>query len=398
MNTRALTPRGLQDCVLLLVDDEPVNLDLLEEFLGNDGYGGMLRAQNAFEAVRLFEQHAPDIVLLDLHMPRHDGFDLLRAVQQRTAPGDFLPVLVLTADASPAARMRALSEGAHDFLTKPLDALEVSLRVRILLRTRLLHHEQRRAMYVREHVLSVVAHDLRNPLASIAMDAEMLRHLTGDDEPVQLKTVQRIERTAASMQRLIDDLLEVSRIQYGMFAIRAAHAAPAAVFAEAEALLSGLARSRGIRLSFDGPKELPLVRVDSERIVQVFSNLIGNALKFTPAAGTVRVSWQARDTEVVVSVADTGPGISEAQLAHVFSPFWQAHERERRRGLGLGLVITRGIVESHGGRIWIESTVGRGTTVHFTIPFAATARQADRKSAVEVSASPQVPASPGVTA
>ena len=206
MNTRVLMPRGLEDCVLLLVDDEPVNLDLLEEFLGNDGYGGMLRAHNAFEAIRLFEQHAPDIVLLDLHMPRHDGFDLLRAVQQRTAPGDFLPV-VLTADASPGARSRALSEGAHDFLTKPLDALEVSLRVRILLRTRLLHHEQRRAMYVREHVLSVVAHDLRNPLASIATDAEMLRHLTGDDEPAQLKAVQRIERTAPSMQRLIDDLL-----------------------------------------------------------------------------------------------------------------------------------------------------------------------------------------------
>jgi signal transduction histidine kinase len=100
---------------------------------------------------------------------------------------------------------------------------------------------------------------------------------------------------------------------------------------------------------------------------QVFSNLIGNALKFTPAGGLVHVGWSVRAAELVVSVRDTGEGIPEHQLAQVFSPFWQ-NERAERNGLGLGLVITRAIVEAHGGRIWIESAAGQGTTVHFTVP------------------------------
>lgn len=361
--------RDLCDCVLLLVDDEPANLDLLEEFLADDGYGALLRAANADEAIALFEEQAPDIVLLDLHMPVRSGFDVLGEVQQRTEPGDFLPVLVLTADASPGVRARALSQGAHDFLIKPLDALEVRLRVRNLLRTRLLHYEQRRATYAREHVLSVVAHDLRNPLASISMDAEMLRNLISrEEQPVQAEAAGRIERAAGRMQKLIDDLLEVCRLQHGTFAIRAEPIPPYAILQEANGMLQPLARNRRILLSFDGPTDLPLVRVDTGRMVQVLSNLVGNALKFTPAGGIVRVTWYARGAELLVAVADTGPGIPEEQRPHVFRPFWQASGQDFK-GLGLGLVITRAIVEAHGGRIWIESETGRGTTAFFSIPF-----------------------------
>jgi signal transduction histidine kinase len=364
-------PRSLGDCVLLLVDDEEPNLDLLESFLAPDGYAAMLRARDGAEALALLDEHRPDIVLLDLHMPVHGGFDVLRDLQRRADPGHFLPVLVLTADASGDARVRALSGGAHDYLTKPLDRVEVRLRVRNLLRTRLLHEAQRGAVCAREQVLSVVAHDLRNPLSSILIDAEMLRHLLDDSgDAVAAQSIRRIERTAGRMHGLIGDLLEVTRLQHGTFAVTAEARLPADVFADAESLLSPLAGSRGIALSFDGPRDLPPVCVDGERIVQALSNLVGNSLKFTPAGGTVRVRWVPREGELLVSVADTGRGIPATALPHVFSMFWQAHRERREAGLGLGLVITRAIVEAHGGRIWIDSAEGSGTTVQFSIPFA----------------------------
>jgi signal transduction histidine kinase len=363
--------RSLADCRILLIDDEQANLDLLEAFLEPDGYGALIRVSDPRDAPGLFEAERPDLVLLDLHMPWRSGFDVLRDVQQRTEPGDFIPVLVLTADVSPSTRMRALADGAHDFLTKPLDGLEVRLRVRNLLRTRLLHHEQRRATFAREHVLSVVAHDLRNPLASIVMDAEMLRHLLPETEqPAESKAVGRIERTARRMHALIDDLLEVTRVEHGTFAVHADPVAPAALMADADAMLQPLARTRGIRLTFDGPAVMPEIRVDADRIVQVLSNLVGNALKFTDSGGAVRVAWMQRKAELIVSVTDTGTGIPADQLPHVFRPFWQGARPGRRSGIGLGLVITRAIVEAHGGRIWIESEPGAGTTVRFSIPFA----------------------------
>jgi signal transduction histidine kinase len=363
--------RSLADCVLLLVDDEEANLDLLEEFLAPDAYAALIRVSDARAAVAAFDEHEPDIVLLDLHMPHRSGFDVLHDVQQRTLPGDSVPVLVLTADASAATRARALGAGAHDFLTKPLDALEVRLRVRNLLNTRLLYREQRRATYVREQVLSVVAHDLRNPLASIVMDAEMLRHLLPEEtQPAEHRAVRRIERTAGRMHALIDDLLEVTRLHHGTLAIAAERIAPHALLADAAAMLEPLARTRGVALEFAGPADLPDVHVDGERLVQVLSNLVGNGLKFTPPGGAVRVTWLQREAELIVSVADNGAGIPDDQLPHVFRPFWQGTRPGRRSGLGLGLVITRAIVEAHGGRIWIESTAGAGTTVHFTLPFA----------------------------
>jgi signal transduction histidine kinase len=342
-------------------------------------FASLSRTTDAREAVALFEARRPDLVLLDLHMPHLDGFEVLSRIQQRTLPSDFVPVLVLTADASRATRAQALSAGAHDFLTKPLDAIEVRLRVCNLLKTRLLHLEQRgaretaeAATRARELILSVVAHDLRNPLASIAMDAEMVRNLLSEEEHrVQCRTIVRIERTAQRMHALVEDLLEVSRLESGTFAICPRPVAPQTILADAEAMLQPLARARGIRLHFQGPADLPLLHADGERIIQLLSNLIGNALKFTPPAGAVHVRWAAQDAELALSVEDTGEGIPPEQLPHVFDPFWQGSAAARRRGLGLGLVIARAIVEAHGGRIAIESAVGSGTVVRFTVPLAA---------------------------
>jgi signal transduction histidine kinase len=208
------------------------------------------------------------------------------------------------------------------------------------------------------------------------MDAEMVRYLLSEEEhPDQHEGVVRIERIAHRMHAMIEDLLDVSRLERGTFAVRPVPVALHEVLAEAEAMLQPLARAKGVALTFEGA-ELPTIPADSGRVVQALSNLVGNALEFTPAEGRIRVSWEVVDTELTVCVADTGAGIPPEQVPLVFGEFWQgtSTSARRRSGIGLGLVITRAIVEAHGGRIGIESAVGVGTRVTFTLPAATTER------------------------
>jgi signal transduction histidine kinase len=379
-------------CTILMVDDEEANLDLLEAILLSEGYTALVRTRDPREVVPLFEASPPDLVLLDLHMPHLDGFAVLRQIRERTTDDDYLPVLVLTADITPEAKERALSGGARDFLTKPLDAVEVLLRVHNLLEARLLHRHQReareraealaaenarlfaearQATQARDRMLSVVAHDLRNPLAVVAMNAEMMLELMEPDaDPHHRETVEVIRQASARMQRLTDDLLDVSRVENGSFALQPAENLVRSLFRESERLHRPAAEAQGIEMVFDDAAGLPPVRVDGARVIQVLGNLLGNALKFTPAGGRVRVSAVTAGEQVEVSVDDTGPGIPPDQLSQLFDAFWQGHDGDRR-GVGLGLWIARSIVEAHGGKLRVDSRPGEGTTFTFTLPRAA---------------------------
>jgi signal transduction histidine kinase len=514
-----------RDCTILLIDDEEANLDLLEAFLEAEGYRSLERTADPGSAVEYFDRTRPDLVLLDLHMPFRDGFEILADIRERTPPDDYLPVLILTADVTSDARERALSGGARDFITKPFDAVEVLLRVRNLLETRLMHRAQREARMVaeaaerrarllaeagrvlgasldsatalsqltqvlvptfadacaialrdgdrpnpvgmlasdpsladrlsdaigasaspddppwpsengaardrlrtelrvrnevvgevvllrstgsvgfdgddlalieaiaarsalavenarlfagaqaatrlRDRMLSVVAHDLRNPLALVAMNAEMLLEMIDPDaDPYQLEMLSSLERAASRMQRLVEDLLDMSGIEQGGLSVQPSPCSLESLCREAIASATLAARGAGISLAIEVQRELPFVMADDARLLQVLSNLIGNALKFTPAGGVVTLVCERIAGDVRVSVRDTGSGIPADQVPHVFGAFWQARDADRR-GVGLGLWIARTIVESHGGRIWVESREGEGSTFTFTIPVAA---------------------------
>ncbi|KYF81542.1 histidine kinase [Sorangium cellulosum] len=237
-----------------------------------------------------------------------------------------------------------------------------------------LYNEAQAATRARDDLLAIVSHDLRNPLNTIAITASLLRsdllqRKDGEeDDAVQL--VDRMDRGIQRMTRLIEDLLDASRIEAGRLVVSPRVERGGALVREALEAAASLAEAKGCRVT-QGPLDAGLeVLADRDRVLQVFSNLLGNSLKFTPKGGIVSVSLCRVADLARFSVADTGPGIPPEHQPHLFDRYWKASQ-ESRTGAGLGLYIARGIVEAHHGTVAVESTPGHGTTIHFTLPLAS---------------------------
>jgi signal transduction histidine kinase/DNA-binding response OmpR family regulator len=539
-----------RSAVILVVDDELPNLELLAACLAGEGYTNVTCVRDSREVMAAFESIRPDLVLLDLHMPAPNGFEILRLIGQRTDGEEFLPILVLTADVTEQTKERALSGGATDFLTKPLNLSEAILRIGNLLHTRFLHQQQRQALRMseaagrratfladashvlassldqetalsvlcrtavprladccvvdlfteegavrrvgaahidptrepllleagagelhrpwredpfygqlqengklyriedthldpallagmrldpafttpptsliavplfasglthgvlilaatdasrdltaedldlarevgrragmaienarlyshaveatraRDELLAIVAHDLRSPLSTVTMGSAMLHDAAPSAELRSYADL--VGRAAERMNQLVQDLLDAARINNRKLQIQPFPQAPSTVVKEAVALLAPLAHARSIELCSRVGSALPLVAMDTARVQQVLSNLVGNALKFTPSGGRIEIVCEDVGGQVRFAVSDTGPGIDPQHLPHLFGRFWQADDRDVR-GIGLGLSIVRGIVEAHGGRVWVESEPGHGATFYFTL-------------------------------
>ena len=547
-----MTGGGLLDARILIADDEPANIALLEGLLADEGYTRIRATCDSRTILPLIDAEEPDLLLLDLHMPHLSGFDVMRQLREHLPPDTFLPILVLTADVTSEAKERALAGGARDFLTKPIDAVEVGLRIRNLLEVRELHlqqktaraaaeraagrarllsevsrvlatsfdydtmlgrvtralvpglaeacvitlddtdppraggvahhdpererqlrealgssarggwvsapssidragedggsgeprtdgapratrvtlpvegapamwrraaplrpssgssgalgtlllltsecppeaaedaplieevafrvgtaienarlfHEAQEATRARDEMLGVVAHDLRNPLNTVILSAEMLLEIAAPAESSR-RALEIVLRSARAMNGMIQDLLEIRRLETSGMRVQPSDVELADLISEAAEMLEPLARAGRLELVMT-VAGAARVRADAARVHQVVSNLVGNAIKFTPGGGSIAVIAEATEAEATIRVIDSGPGIPADQLPHLFTRFWQGKAGDRR-GLGLGLVIARAIVEAHGGRIWAESEPGRGSTFSFTLPVA----------------------------
>jgi signal transduction histidine kinase len=199
------------------------------------------------------------------------------------------------------------------------------------------------------------------------------------------------------MNRLIEDLLEIVRQESGQMTLNIEDVPAASIISQTAEMFQSAAMERGISLRATDASPDLAVRSDQGRIIQVMSNLVGNALKFVPSGGTVVLDAKREDGEVVFSVNDSGPGIPPEDLHRLFERFWQ-RRRDDKRGVGLGLTIARGIVEAHGGRIWAESQLGHGATFYFTLPSAAerSARPAIATQSVPEINSRPLPAAPAL--
>ncbi|MGI8546005.1 MAG: ATP-binding protein [Gemmatimonadaceae bacterium] len=229
-----------------------------------------------------------------------------------------------------------------------------------------------RATRAREDVLAVVSHDLRNPLHTIGLSASLLEEVFPASLPeVALQQTQVIRRAVDRATNLIQDLLDVSRIEGGGFSVQTAPISPQQLLEDVREAMGALATASDIVLQCVASDDLPAVLADRDRVVQVFTNLVGNAVKFTPAGGCIMVSAERDgDSFVRFVVRDSGAGIAEENLAHVFDRFWQARHGSRT-GAGLGLAIVKGIIAAHGGTIAVSSKLGEGSEFAFALPVAA---------------------------
>ncbi|HKQ26249.1 MAG TPA: ATP-binding protein [Burkholderiales bacterium] len=224
----------------------------------------------------------------------------------------------------------------------------------------------------RDDFLGMVTHDLRDMLGGIVLSAEVLTRTAGDNEEGKklLVETQRMQRYAARMNRLIGDLIDVASIDAGKFAVNAVPGDFNSLLDEAADTFQSAASAKNISLQVQrGETSLP-GDFDQERLLQVLANLITNSIKFTARGGQVSIRGDRKDDEQHFSVSDSGQGIPTPMLESIFERFWQVGKHDRR-GMGLGLYISRCIVEAHGGRIWAESEPGEGTTIHFTLPATA---------------------------
>lgn len=232
-----------------------------------------------------------------------------------------------------------------------------------------LHDTVRANLRSRDEMLGVVSHDLRNPVAAVKMLSRTLLGAEQSDRTQAHENIELIFQAAEQMDALIRDLLDVNRLDAGKLAITTAPVEPSALLTDSLQTLRPLVEEKGIGLDLQIETGLPKVAADRDRIQQTLSNLVGNAIKFSPAGSKIVVLARSDSDSVVFSVLDSGSGIAAEHLPRVFDRYWQS-SRTDRQGAGLGLAIAKGIVEAHGGRIWIESRPHEGTTASFTLPLA----------------------------
>lgn len=361
---------------VLIVDDAPENIMVLDEILRADY---KVKAANSGErALKVIaSEPAPDIVLLDVVMPGLNGFEVCRQLKQDPRT-QFIPVVMVTSLSGLDDRVQALEVGADDFLTKPVEPSEVRARVRSLLRLKKLH-DQLQSSYeqlkhlesMRENLTHMIVHDMRTPLTGIINGMIMVRMLLDIEEGTDADECQTIgEVSAQTLLEMINGLLDITKMEAGEMKLDKQPVEPASVIAAVEQSMRPLAQGGSLSLENATPAGLSVVPADAELLRRILVNLAGNALKFTPPGGTVEIGADELEMETRFWVRDTGPGIPPEYHSKIFEKFGQVESFTAKKKLstGLGLTFCKMAVEAHGGRVWLESELEKGSTFFFSLP------------------------------
>jgi signal transduction histidine kinase len=363
---------------ILVVDDVPTNLNLLMDLLEARGYR-VLVATDGESALEQAEYALPDMILLDVMMPGIDGFETCKRLKASEKTRD-IPIIFMTALSDTVDKVHGFEIGAVDYVTKPLQHEEVIARVRTHLELRrqkqeverLRQQEQQhyqRLSQMKDHILRTASHDLNNPLAAITMSVDLLhRYVAPEDRHIHDK-LNQIDASVMYMRDLISNLLDLAKLQTG-HGIERRETAVYELLDTNTAQMSVPAAAKGIALRVRRPAEDAILHCDPFQIGQVFQNLISNAIKYTDPGGAVTVGAELQPRQIDFCVADSGIGIPESDIPHLFEEFYRVNTGNHRKeaGTGLGLSIVREIVRQHGGSIRVESQLGAGSTFTFSLP------------------------------
>lgn len=367
---------------VLIVDDDPGTLLALRRAIASPAWAVVTAASGA-EALRVIEREELAVVLLDMRMPGMDGPEVVSRMKADPR-GRSLPVIFMTAASGDMEEVRrAYSHGCVDYMHKPLDVEIVRGKVATfveLLRQRRSERsarqaeaEARVALEAREELLASVSHELKSPLTTLTLSVGRLRRMLAAQEasPESQKVLGLIGQASDQMHRLIEDLLDLARVRSGMLEVVTQPELPGSLLAECVTLNEPLAARKAITLHSDVHPDAAAhpVACDRRRVLQILSNLVGNAIKFTPEQGTITLRAEPRGGSVAFSVIDAGPGIPPELLARIFEPHTRGpgESPSWAGNLGLGLSIAKALVEAHGGAIRAQSEPGRGSAFSFTL-------------------------------
>ena len=372
---------------ILIADDEPANVRVLEQLLARAGYSDVHGTTRSAEVLELVQAIAPDLIVLDLRMPPPDGLQILADLPTVLPAGEYLPVLVLTADAEGEARHRVLAAGAHDFVTKPFDAVEIVLRIRNLLRTRALHLElQRQNQALEERVrertdrllqveklsamgqlLAGVAHELNNPLSVVHGQSLLLYRAPAASTAAR---AEKIMQASNRCVRIVRNFLKLAR----HWPAERSRVDLDGTIRDAVDLAAFELSDAEVEIRLDLAGDLPAVAGDPHQLHQVFVNLIVNALYAmrpapAPRVLEIRTRWQSDLARIVATVRDSGPGVPPQDQRRIFDPFFTT--KPVGEGTGLGLSLSAGVIQDHGGTIRLESEPGQGAAFVIELPAKA---------------------------
>lgn len=422
MVNTAVTSRENWQPTFFIVDDQELNVHLLERILRRQGFTNVASTTDSSEALALIKTIQPDLILLDYHMPNVSGLDILRGLRDIVPATDYLPVIVLTADTSDEAKQQALSQGAKDFLAKPLDRAEVVLRIQNLLDTRYLYlciqqqndelqntlaklKDAQSQLVENEKMASLgqltagIAHEINNPINFVSSNVQPLRRdvddvlsiLQGYEETVRDKQFDTAFEAVESLKRQLDVDLLTQEIAELLDGIEEGAKRTSEIVKDLRnfsrldeddlkraSIQEGLDSTLLLLRSKYEPRiqvirnyeSVPPIDCYPGKLNQVFMNLIVNAIQAIPETGQIQIDVRSLGEQVEIRISDSGVGMSSEVKKRIFEPFYTT--KDVGVGTGLGLSITFSIIERHHGSIEVESTEGVGTTFIIKLPTMST--------------------------
>jgi two-component system, sensor histidine kinase and response regulator len=366
---------------LLLVEDDETNRDLLSRMLQRQGFQ-VATAEDGRRALEMIREDAFDLVLLDIMMPGMDGFAVLQHLKA-DEESRHIPVIMISALDELDSVVRCIELGAEDYLVKPSNRVLLEARIGACLEKKRLR-DQEVALFrelqenyerlqqlekLRDDLTHMIVHDLRTPLTSIITGLHTVE-LMGPLKENQHEMLNVALRGGQTLLSMINDLLDISKMEDGSLKLDYQEITAQHLLDDALLQVEALTRQRDQTLLQDVAADLPPFRADAEKLGRTLINLIGNAVKFTPKGGTITVSARCEGEDVLFAVRDTGEGIPKDAFQRIFEKFGQVENRKagQRMSTGLGLTFCKMAVEAHGGRIWVESELGKGSTFSFTVP------------------------------
>lgn len=351
---------------ILIIDDEPDNFDVIDVLLESEGYE-LSYASNGKRAFALLKAFQPDVILLDVMMPEMSGIEFCQRFKANSEWGH-IPIIMVTALQMKTDLAQCLTAGADDFVSKPVNGVELRARVASMLRIKQQYDNLQMLLKLREDMVNMMVHDLRNPLFHIILSASLIQKL-GPLTGKQQTKLEQLEAAGHQLQSMIDTMLLMAKIESGKMKLNYAEIDLAAICSSAVADIAEMAAFKALNLVSDLPDPGRGVWVDAAIFRRILDNLLSNAIKFSPKNREIIIqASQREDGGAIVQVIDSGPGVSDALRQHIFEKYEVGTLMQGVSQMGLGLAFCKMAIDAHGGSISVSDNGSQGSIFTVSIP------------------------------